>query len=221
MKTNAAVRSIAYVLVLAILTTPMVGFRACKKVTPSSQVEIGRGFVSLAIAAKATKDITFALVNDNALTVDGRRKAIVVLDKIMATADQIAGDVQAGRFDAAAWDVALSNLATEWTAIAAILATNIDPRVNEWVSLVQYLVPLIKSLVDQLKPAPAPAIPIITAEGKAKAKVTPGGIAAIAAISVGAAIRYLDAQRDDSLDSLWAKYHKYSIEYHAAPSLRR
>lgn len=222
MNTKAAkIRSISLIVVAALLTTPMLGFRACKKASPSQQVQIARAAAAVPLVAKTVREIGAVLVAERALTSDGLTKLTVILNKTVDVTDHLQGDLQAGHFDPQAWDTALTNLTNDWIAISAIVATNIDPRVNEWLALVQYLVPLIKSLVDQIKPPTPPVTPTITAEGQAKARVSPGGVAAIVAISVGASIKYLGIQNDSSVDSLWAKYRTYSAEYHGDASNTR
>ena len=208
------VRPISIVIIASLLLVPMFGFKACKKVSPSTEIQVARAFANVPLTAKTLRDITDVLLNEGGINAEAKAKINALLNKTVDVTDHLAGDVQAGHFDPQAWDVALTNLADDWVAISALFASNLDPRINEWVSLAKYLIPLIKSLVDKLNPPAPPALPTITAEGIAKNRISVGGIAAIIAISVQSAIKYLAVQQDDSLDSLWNRYHEYSAAFH-------
>lgn len=208
------VKPVSLAIIVSLLLVPMFGFRACKKISPSTEIQVARAFANVPLTAKTLRDITDVLVKEGAINADAKVKINALLNKTVDVTDHLSGDIRAGHFDPQAWDVALTNLAADWVAISALFASSIDPRVNEWVSLATYLIPLIKALVDKIHPPAPPAIPTITAEGIARSKISVGGIAAIIAISVQSAIKYLAVQQDSDIDSLWNRYHEYSAAFH-------
>lgn len=187
---------------------------ACPKTNVSQQVAIGRAFASAPVAFKAVKDAAAVLVSEKALTADAQVRLNQVLNKAEASVEQIAGDVQAGKFDPQAWDRALQNVIDEFKALQPILLQNLDPRWREWTDLAMFLIPQIKAIVDAIKPPNAPATPTIHKDGSGKAAITPGGIAALTSISIAAAIQIVAIERDGNADSLWNRFHAAVNAYH-------
>ena len=197
----------------------------------SQDVKTARSLASAPLSLKAAKDVVAVARVSGDVSPELANRVNDVSDKIEAIVEQVESDVRAGKFDAttkAKWDMLIANTLQEAQALIPLIKQGIDPRIGEWINVAIYTLPLLKSVIDEIKPPAPPASPTINADAKRKeennASLLPGDVSKIIAFSTNAAIRLVATHRDKSIDSLRARFAMYKAEYHAgvpsAPSVK-
>ncbi len=199
------------IIVLALL------LQACPQKTPvkpSQAAHAARLFAGAPLILKAVKDSAQVLSSDGTLSAAQVGSINTSADKVKAAFDNIAGDVEQGKFDEVGWDNALATIETELTSVLAVFGKVLDPRVKEIVLLAQVLIPSARNLIKQLQPKTLPT-PALDAAGKhyRKNAITPTQILTLAIIATSLGGQLLLLRGENDVAQLWAAFHANSEAY--------
>lgn len=218
-------RKVTIIALVTILCLFTFGAPSCRdangqKIKPSQAVVLAQNFASIPVGFRVTGEITEVLTTEGDFSVDSRDAVRHGLKSVLTKLDQVAADIEGGKYDAADVKAKVNLALNEFEkAIKDGSAGIKNPQARQrwlaYVTLARLAFADISRLVDALKPLP----PTITEDQQKQPQqlsLTATGLAQIINYSVIAALDIKAVRDDTSVASLWEKYRTHSAAAHEA-----
>lgn len=191
-----------------------------QKIKPSQAVVLAQNFASIPVGFRVTGEITEVLTTDGDFSVESRDAVRHGLKNVLTKLDQVAADIESGKYDAATVKAKVNLALNEFEKAikdgsAGIKNPQAQQRWLAYTMLARMAFVDISRLVEALKPLP-PAIASDQQKTPQQLPLTASGLAQIINYSVIAALDIKTVRDDTSVASLWEKYRTFSTAAHEA-----